>query len=198
MTSSQREVSSTAAAGEMNPPQEGEHIVLRGLQAKPELNGRVGVVRGALNADSRFPVHLEGKSSCIAVKPANMYQLGVFVLFKAGKSRKYTCSTHRRELCDACSLDMRVVNHLFKLHHYKQSLTTQNIEEIAELNFASHKMKESGETRRFDRDCPVHCAGLSCSDKRFILKSLLAYDKSQTSSGKTVPLTILVAMKRSY
>lgn len=191
--SSQLTRTSSDANGEIQPPQEEEYVILHGLQAKQELNGRVGVVRGALNADSRYPVQLEGKPSMIAVKPGNIYQFGVFVTTMRGKAREFMCAAHRQELCDTCSLDTSVINHLFKLQRYKQSLTRQKIEEIAELNFARLKTEEWEGI--LDRDYPVECAGLSENDKaRFILKSLLKYVEDKELNGETVPLMISVAI----
>ena len=86
---SQSERSSVIADREIEPEDEGEYVVLHGLKAKPELNGRVGVVCGNLNTFSRYPVKLEGKETVIAVKPTNIYrQFGVVDSSKDGKGKE--------------------------------------------------------------------------------------------------------------
>jgi hypothetical protein len=116
---------------------------------------------------------LEGNSKTIGAKPANMHQFGISSSDRPGKARKYKCSGHRQELCGDCCLDLQAVNHLSNLRQLNQAPTQEQIEEIAELNFASLKMAESTEgTLGGD---PIECMGLRNSDKRFVLKSLLKY-----------------------
>lgn len=194
--------SSSASTPIFEPLREEEEVVVHGLTTKPEFNGRVGAVSGARNSDGRYPVKLDGESSMIAVKSANIYQLGVYVAARPGKARKYKCSAHHQELCDDCSLDMQIVNHLFKLRHLGQEPNAQQIEEIAELNFASLEFAESEGThdtepfdfRHFLLAYPIECSGVSDTEKRFVLKSLLEYSKSRESGGEKPSETILVAI----
>ena len=65
----------------MQPPsetlQDGSRVCIEGLQAKPELNGRKGVVRGAFRQDSgRWTVEIEaddkGPNVQVSMRPANL------------------------------------------------------------------------------------------------------------------------------
>ncbi len=57
--------------------QDGSRVRIEGLQAKPELNGRMGVVRGAFNQESgRWAVHIDANETApaiqISIRPANL------------------------------------------------------------------------------------------------------------------------------
>jgi hypothetical protein len=53
----------------------GDLVELHGLNQKPEFNGLIGTVVGALNADGRYPVTVEmpsGGRLSIKLKPENL------------------------------------------------------------------------------------------------------------------------------
>ena len=65
----------------MQPPsetlQDGSRVCIEGLQAKPELNGRKGVIRGAFRQDSgRWTVEIDaddkGPNVQVSMRPANL------------------------------------------------------------------------------------------------------------------------------
>jgi hypothetical protein len=68
----------------MQPPsetvQDGSRVRIEGLQAKPELNGRTGVVYGTFNQESgRWTIHIDANDASpatqISVRPANLKRL---------------------------------------------------------------------------------------------------------------------------
>jgi hypothetical protein len=117
---------------------EDEEVILHGLVAKRELNGRVAVIAGRLKEGGRYPTKLgPDDDMLLAVKPANMHRLCVQVdRVKEGGSggsggagagggssgddsagrradvRRVVCSPHGKECCDSCCLDLEIVNHL--------------------------------------------------------------------------------------
>jgi hypothetical protein len=57
--------------------QDGSRVRIEGLQARPELNGRTGVVYGAFNQESgRWAIHVDANDASpatqISVRPANL------------------------------------------------------------------------------------------------------------------------------
>lgn len=77
-----KEVAAKAAPGAPAKPAapegmrlaKGDRVVLKGLQAKPELNGRSGILRGFKPDAGRFEVEvdLDGKSEMMLFKPDNL------------------------------------------------------------------------------------------------------------------------------
>jgi hypothetical protein len=184
--------SSSSVTATLRPLQEDDNVVIHGLQAKPKYNGKVGTISGPQSENGRYPVKLlpEG-SSLLAIKPVNMYQLGISLSRKEGKPTKVTCSSHRKEMCEMCFLDFGVVNHLFKLCHLGQVLTESKIEEITELKFAGIDIDA---TQGVTLEPPIECAGLVHEKPRFVLKSLLAYAQGNSAGQFSVSMDILVAI----
>jgi hypothetical protein len=58
----------TKHAREDSQPQVEEKLVIQSLVAKPELNGRLGEVSGALTPGGRYPVKVAGHASIIAAQ----------------------------------------------------------------------------------------------------------------------------------
>ena len=59
----------------LDPPlPAGTHVELHGLQAKPELNGRRGVITKFVASSGRYSVQLDDDGSKIKVKPENLQQ----------------------------------------------------------------------------------------------------------------------------
>ena len=122
---------------------EDESILIQGVVAKPELNGRAGVVRGPINEAGRHPVELDGRTSALALKPANLLRLGVRCAGKHG--RRYECSTHGGEVCEPCCLDLSIANHLGKLRHSQGALLSESsVERVAHAHFAKMPRVNAG------------------------------------------------------
>ena len=51
----------------------GSSVALRGLQSQPELNGRIGVVRGFSQEKGRYTVEVDGRERAVRLKPSNVY-----------------------------------------------------------------------------------------------------------------------------
>lgn len=175
----------------IEPLQKGEHVMLRRLKARPELNGKLGIIAGALNSDERYPVRVE--TATIAVRPCNILQLGVIVSEKSGKPQKCKCSAHGEELCDLCSMDLRIVNQLLKLRHLGQPVNEAQFEEVAELSFMNVELNESG-PREKEPDYPLKCSGLEDSDKNFFLKHLLIHLNEMEPRLAALPMSIVAAI----
>ena len=62
--------SSGAAAAAVDAPLLGQRVVLGGLSARPELNGRLGVARSF--EGGRYAVALEGGGESVRVRPGNL------------------------------------------------------------------------------------------------------------------------------
>jgi hypothetical protein len=147
-------------AREGSQPEAGEKIVMHSLVAKPELNGRLGVISGALTPGGRYPVKVAGHASIIAAKPSNLHRLGVFVVERKekNKARKFECFAHGSEVCSGCSVDFFIANHLSKLCFTGAVLSRDTIETFAETHFASIK-QPFGAGSTFDIDFPAECHG---------------------------------------
>jgi hypothetical protein len=50
----------------------GSEVTLVGLASRPELNGKVGVVRSFDNDSGRYAVEVEGESKAMSIKPGNL------------------------------------------------------------------------------------------------------------------------------
>jgi hypothetical protein len=167
-------------AREDSQPQVEEKVVIHGLVAKPELNGRLGEISGALTTGGRYPVKVAGHASIIAAKASNLHRLGVFVVERKEKkkARKFECFAHGSEVCSGCSVDFFIANHLSKLCFTGAVLSRDTIETFAETHFASIK-QPFGAGSTFDIDFPAECHGLKNAEKRLVLKALLnSKDKS--------------------
>ena len=113
-----------------------DSVLIQGLVAKPELNGRAAVVKGPLNEAARHPVEIPGRTAPLALKPANLLRLGVK---RAGKlGLRLECSAHGGEVCEVCCLDLSIANHLIKLRHSQggEKLSEDTIERVANAHFA--------------------------------------------------------------
>jgi MYND finger len=172
-----------------SPPTVNEEVVVHGLVAKPEYNGRLGIITGDMSA-GRYPVKLPNHPSTLAVKPSNFHRLGVHV-HASSKSEKKTsrfrCAEHGNEVCVPCCLDFSIVNHLCKLHAGNiatGSLTKEAIEKISEMHFATITRADEDRETVFDKNFPMECQGLVDSEKRVVLKALL--ESSQPRSIHSV------------
>eukprot|EP00900_Chrysochromulina_parva_P001444 jgi/Chrpa1/112/Chrysochromulina_OHIO_Genome00008193-RA len=64
---------SIAAAAELECVQPGTFVYVHGLKSRPELNGAIGRVSGALQENGRIPVRLDPPhEKVVALKPANL------------------------------------------------------------------------------------------------------------------------------
>jgi hypothetical protein len=163
-------------------PEAGEKVVIHSLIAKPELNGRLGVISGPLTPGGRYPVKLVGHASTIAVKPTNFHRLAAFVVERKGKkkARKFECFEHGSEVCSECSVDFSIANQLSKLCFTGVLLSPDTIERFADTHFASiqHPDADYG-IYQVHADFPIECQGLQSTEKRILLKALLeSKDKS--------------------
>jgi hypothetical protein len=151
----------------------GEKVVIYSLVAKPELNGRLGLISGPLTAGGRYPVKLVGPASTIAIKATNFHRLAVFVVERQKKARKFECFEHGSEVCSDCSVDFSIVNQLSKLLFTGVVLSRDTVERYADTHFASIEHPETDYMGKSDADFPFECQGLQSTEKRFLLKALL-------------------------
>jgi hypothetical protein len=159
----------------LSPPTINEEVVVYGLVARPEFNGRIGIISG-VEAEGRYPVKVAGHPRVITIKPNNFHRLGVNSADRPGKARKFECSLHRSEVCSQCSLDFGIANHLSKIHFSNgpAQLSRDSIEQIAETHFAIIEAPDGDvESKFLVKDFPMECQGLQDDDKRFVLKAVL-------------------------
>jgi len=155
-------------------PSVDEEVVVRGLKAKPEDNGKIGRIVGGLNTEGRYPVMLGDKP--IAIKPLNFLRVCVECQESAKKGRKFRC-VHGLEVCNECQLDLVVVNQLWKLHFTGEALSRSTIEQVGEYHFASLEDDADGPeecTAQPDTEFPMEAHGLKSDEKKLLLKHLLA------------------------
>jgi hypothetical protein len=88
----------TETKGNDTGPANGEEVVVHSLVSRPEFNGCVGVISGDA-IDGRYPVKLPSRDTKIAIKPTNFNRLGVFVVERANKARKFECLEHASRIC---------------------------------------------------------------------------------------------------
>jgi hypothetical protein len=174
--------------------------VVYGLVARPEFNGRIGVISGG-EAEGRFPVKVAGHPCVNNIKPDNFHRLGVNSADRPGKSRKFECSLHRCEVCSQCSLDFGIANHLSKIHFSSgpAQLSRDSIEQIAETHFAIIEMPDGDVQFKSIMDFPMECQGLQDADKRFVLKAVLETkeDKSLRMAATAAGLACFGARSQS-
>lgn len=149
-----------------------EEVVVHGLQAKPEYNGKIGRITGSLTEQGRYPVELFEDKRSIAVKPLNLDRLGVEPQYSRKKGRKFRC-VHSLELCNDCQLDLVVVNRLWKLFSTGESLLQSAIEEVGEYHFASLECKDQDGACEIDQAFPMEAQGFKSLEKKLLLKSIL-------------------------
>eukprot|EP00986_Skeletonema_menzelii_P004699 scaffold1633_cov147-Skeletonema_menzelii.AAC.16 len=71
--------------------EQGEDCVVHGLKAKPQYNGKVGLV-GESTEGGRIAVTLKyNDGNVLSIKPTNLYRIGVFCRKRKKKSRMFEC-----------------------------------------------------------------------------------------------------------
>jgi hypothetical protein len=181
---------SPSATSAVQSLQAGKEVVVHSLKAKPKYNGKLGFVHGNQTSDGRYPVKLYSQAVVLAIKPDNVYQIGVSVQQKDGKPTLARCSLHNQEVCDNGFMDFGAANHVWKLRRLKQNVTIEKLEEIAEFHFAGMKHDDEYE---FAPAGPIECQGLKDERASFVLKSLLDYTKDM-KDGSSVSIDVKAAI----
>ncbi|KAL7494108.1 hypothetical protein ACHAWT_002999 [Skeletonema menzelii] len=155
--------------------EQGEDCVVHGLKAKPQYNGKVGLV-GESTEGGRIAVTLRyNDGNVLSIKPTNLYRIGVFCRKRKKKSRMFECR-HGLEVCSDCYLDFTTINRLAKLKYDGQDMSSAAaIEQCEEIYFASLSLQPGGDSSlSLDEGWPMECIGMKeHPEQRFILRALV-------------------------
>ncbi|KAL3913708.1 MAG: hypothetical protein SGARI_000520, partial [Bacillariaceae sp.] len=174
-------------------PKENEEVLVHGLKAKPEFNGRLARVTGDRVRD-RYPILVSGQGASVLMKETNFYRLGVGIRKTDSngdpnddKVERIECLIHGSTLCRKCCFDFTTVNQLLSMMDNSNTdsrITDKTvIETITETHFAGIRDDwGDGEVMEgtLDPDIPMECQGLKNEDRRKLLKALLALKKSDS------------------
>jgi len=162
-----------------------EEVILTGLISKPHLNGRVGKVLGARTEAGRHPVEVDGSS--MALKPANMLRLGVSFV-----KRRFRCTEHQKEICEACCLDLSVISHCSKLRSSQgdSPIPLPIIERVVTASFAKLRRDvDEDEEHHFEVGSLGHrdplCYAVPDAARRAVLAAALKVDQPSVAVAAT-------------
>ena len=162
----------------------GEDVILTGLISKPHLNGRVGRILGPRTDTGRQPVSVDGSS--VAIKPGNMYRLGVTVV-RAGAPRRFRCTEHEKELCELCCIDLSIISNLCKLQKAQGGapIPITIIERVAAAHFNQIKRNIEDDVVGRCSDSPL-CDGIPVAERRAVLAAALKVKEPSLAVAATV------------
>jgi TPR repeat protein len=114
---------SIIAESSESPIANGSRVVLLGIQAKPEMNGRHGIVEAFNPSTGRFVVHLADGLGTMSIKPQNLHATSVVADF-ADDAEKQEASTSTEvspsSSVDAKKMDERLNSAMRHLSKYMQ------------------------------------------------------------------------------
>eukprot|EP00956_Cyclotella_meneghiniana_P010015 scaffold13816_cov23-Cyclotella_meneghiniana.AAC.1 len=168
----------------------GQDCVVHGLKTSREYNGLVGTA-GETSEDGRIAVTLSLNSKVLAVKPCNLYSIGVFCRKRKKKSRVFECA-HGLEICKDCYSDLTTVNRLAKLKYNGEDISSPAaIDQVLNTYFSSCILNDDDDEQGNTVDTnelPWECQGMEEYPKQcFVLKALLTKK----------PVSLLAAVART-
>jgi hypothetical protein len=167
---------------------------VRSLAARPEFNGRLGVINGS-EVEGRYPVKLQNYSPALGLKASNFFRLGIEI-FEKKSCKQFKCSLHGLEICSECCLDFASANHLSILGG---PVPREMIELIAQSHFSSIKHDDSSYREgKLIEGFPLECQGLKNEDSRCLLKALLLLETTKQQEAKSLAVTATIAGMACY